>query len=111
MRQIREEFTDAPVEVGEDTAYDRGRSQRVLEAVAQKAAERERVEEEGMIRLRTTKEERKDMKRLRQQMKKGGKAQGAVSLQDLTDLAISDVAADMDDFDESSTGGPRGRKS
>lgn len=84
VRSLREEFTDAPVEVGLETRS--AAAQRAM----RKLAEREAYEEDNMTRLRTSKREQKEMRRL---LEDGKKPSGVDSLADISDFR--ELAAEL----------------
>lgn len=87
VRSLREEFTDAPQEIQGELVLDKG-----IRALERKRSDRETYEEENMIRLSATKQDKRDMKRLRAS-KFAGRSGGAVSLQDFAD--VSGISSDL----------------
>merc|ERR1719456_1513199 len=78
VRSLREEFTDAPAEIrGEQVSNAREKAER-------KMAEQIAYEEDNMVRLRATKEEKREKQRLFRA--KRGQSGGAVSLEDAANL-------------------------
>mmetsp|Transcript_68110 Transcript_68110/g.108060 ORF Transcript_68110/g.108060 Transcript_68110/m.108060 type:complete len:418 (+) Transcript_68110:72-1325(+) len=83
VRSMREEFTDAPVEIrGEERPAAMERAQRKLR-------EHEAYEEDNMIRLQVTKAEKRERKRLF--LSKRSTSGGTVSLSDAAD--VNDIAS------------------
>jgi len=97
MRSLREEFTDAPAEIhGEQRSNAHDKAHR-------KMMEQEEYEAENMVRLRSTRDEKKEKQRLFRAKRSGGTG-GIVSLEDAMDT--NDIAAALEG---ASSRGPKGK--
>jgi len=83
MRSLREEFVDAPEEVG--TAGNDIRGSKELEVLQRKQNDRIRHEEENFTRLLVKKKDKKEMKRLKELQQKSTSA-GVASFQDIANV-------------------------
>lgn len=83
MRELREEFVDAPIEVGGSGG---AAGSLELEALERKAAHKTRYEEDNFMRLMPTRKDRKENKRLRA-LKDKSQSAGVASLEDISDIS------------------------
>eukprot|EP00928_Gymnodinium_smaydae_P053453 TRINITY_DN37438_c0_g1_i1.p1 TRINITY_DN37438_c0_g1~~TRINITY_DN37438_c0_g1_i1.p1 ORF type:complete len:468 (+),score=120.45 TRINITY_DN37438_c0_g1_i1:109-1404(+) len=102
VRQLREEFTDAPVEV-----HGRLRSA-TAEKAERKLREQQEYEEDNMIRLRASKRDTKAQKRLLRQTHVDTGV--AMSLDDAADFRELTASIDSERHGAGGKGGGRGRK-
>lgn len=99
VRSLREEFTDAPAEIRGDQRSN------AEEKAMRKMKEQTSYEEENMVRLRSTRDEKKEKQRLfRAQRASSG---GAVSLHDMSNL--NDIAAAIEGGKGSKGKGGKGK--
>ncbi|KAF4688092.1 hypothetical protein FOZ63_005948, partial [Perkinsus olseni] len=85
VRDLRDEFSDAPVIVGEG----RGMVDAAESRLMNKFTEREEYEENNMLRLPTTKQNKAELRRLRNSLMggSGGSAGGTVTLEEVGEIA------------------------
>eukprot|EP00397_Hematodinium_sp_SG-2012_P052967 GEMP01062955.1.p1 GENE.GEMP01062955.1~~GEMP01062955.1.p1 ORF type:complete len:304 (+),score=90.59 GEMP01062955.1:23-934(+) len=84
MRELREEFVDAPLEIGGSGHDAKGSME--LETLERKAAHKKRFEEENFVRMMATKKDKKETKRLRE-LKMKSQSAGVASLADISDIS------------------------
>ena len=91
VRSMREELTDAPVEVGGEEKMDKS-----FNSFQKKLAHREDYEMENLTRLPVTKKDKKEMKHMRHLAKTGKHKASVMSLQEFGDVGgfMADLPAD-----------------